>query len=218
MKQVSKKLSSANLMTLIKCFMICCAIAAIGIAIDNVDNLKWFAAVAITIVIIAFVCLYYISQREGQAQNDQQVEKQLKYLQEGRAKQTELFEELKNNQDPTWSDIVDAIEIGFNFYPRTMYKIIAQANIMDVIEVSNIKKQLYWNQNSLRSALDAIDSVFEKSFDDQILTQLIEQFKNIHQLCGYEGYNTLLKSIGSYSHIAKHVQLKPKALSQDQLS
>ena len=218
MKQVSKRLSSVNLLVLIKCFMICCTIAAMGIAVDNIENVGWFLVATITILVIAFVCWYRIQQREHQTKIDQQQQKQLKDSQEKRAKQIELFETLKNNENPTWSDIIGAIEIGFYIDHRTMCKIIAQAKIAEVIEVSNIKKQLYWKQESLSAALDAIESAFKKCFDDKILTQLIEQFKNIDQYCGYDGYNTLSKSISNRSHIAKHVQLKSKSLSQVQLN
>lgn len=205
-------------MTFIKCFLILCTFAAITIAINNADNLFWFIPAVVIIVIIAGVCWHHIQKREEQNKIDQQQEKQSNDLLERRTRKIELLEKLKNSQNPSWSDIVDASEFGFSYDAKALYEIIASANVMDLITVSNIKMQLYWKNGSLSVPLTAIDSVFENCFDDRILMRLIEQFKKIDEIQGYNGYNTLTNVITNYKHIAKYVQFKSKSFSQPQLN
>lgn len=140
--------------------------------------------------------------KELQVREAQQVEERKKIA-------NEAFTALKKAEKPTWNDIFYITNNGFREMSAIPHVVIANANLVELIEVSDIKSKIKWGHYEFEVALKALTAVANNSYDDEVLQKIIEQVKALEKFSSYNGYSALRTIIkNEYRMLLELVNLK----------
>ncbi len=105
----------------------------------------------------------------------------------------ELLGKIQGQEKVTWTDIQTLYFDGKITIPSSL---IVKANFMELVEISNIKKQLNFIPNHVEFAADRFDSIL-KGCNDELIQKVIDQLKCLEEYKGYGGYTALVKTLNN---------------------
>lgn len=104
---------------------------------------------------------------------------------------------LGTDHNLSWDDVF-FLRNNFSDGETYILKRISQLSLIDLLEISKVKKTIVWN-NSLEAALCLIEIIVKKLYDDILLKEYIEQveslIKGTLEYKDYKGYEALIKRI-----------------------
>jgi len=113
-----------------------------------------------------------------------------------------LIESINSKEQPLWSEILPVVQY-FSLCPSKFSEIASKiplAPLSQVVWISKIKKAIVWGGN-FQEALQAIEKLVAKSYDDEelqlFIKQLDEFIKLISQCKDFKGYEEIMKCIES---------------------
>lgn len=165
----------------------------------------WVMGIFAALVLMALAVLLIKQHREEKAdkkrvlvfkaQRDaEDVERQIRNEERKKIKeegQQMLSSLMEKHAELSWKDLLEIIKKGADIPDE----VVLSANLLDLIEVSNVKNQIFFKPNSIKEALLWISQIADKCHNDDYLTISKKQIKKIESLKSYTGYNCLVKTM-----------------------
>ncbi len=176
--------------------------------------------VGVIVVILFLIFLYATLEKQNEERRERELYEKNKTENEKQAmenlnKAMQMKEDLQNSPKSGMimsQEIIEFLKFVYKFHlsNRVCLKpqVLVELKIIDLIEVSEVKKQIRFENDAVLVAFYHFNSLVKDCFDDEILNSLREQLLKLEILEDYKGYDVLvnLRDKNNFQHILKLLQ------------
>jgi uncharacterized membrane protein len=162
----------------------------------------WVMGILAILVVIALVVLIIREYREKKADKKRalvckaqnaadEIKRQTKNEERKKMKeegQQMLRALMIKSSELSWKDLLKIMDKGVQI-PDEM---VLRANFFDLIEVSNVKNQIFYNPHLIRQMVSALGQAADDCHNDSHLQRVRVQLEKLRTLSPYLGYNSLM--------------------------
>lgn len=173
----------------------------------NSEAPLWVIGTLCVFLIIAFTLVSVRDYREKRAEKRKEKVRlaQVQLEREEREKKKEegvrMLKALESKPSVSWGELLKVMENHVSI----PVEIALSADLISLIEVSDVKKQIFFNPDLMKGALNAIRRAADRCHNDEYLTKAKEQLQRLEALESYTGYDQLMKIVKADGRIPEYL-------------
>lgn len=153
------------------------------------------------------IALAFKAQRDAEeVQYQLKKEKRQKMKEEGEQMLSALMEK---HTELSWKDLLKVMENQVHIPDE----IALSADLLSLIQVSDVKNQIFFNPDLMKGALNAIHRAADRCHNDEYLKKAKQQLQKLKTLESYTGYDQLMKIVKADGCIPEYLLEKSTSLN-----
>lgn len=175
----------------------------------------WIAGIFSTFLIvgITLVCVRDYREKKVEKRKEKVRLAQVQLEKEEREKKKEeglrMLQALEGEPSVLWIDLLKVMENRV-YIPDEMA---LSADLLSLIQVSDVKNQIFFNPDLVKGALNAIHRAADRCHNDEYLIKAKEQLQRLKTLESYTGYDQLMKIVKADGRIPEYLLEKSPRLN-----
>lgn len=173
----------------------------------------WIAGIFSTFLIVRTALIGVRDYREKKAEKRKekarlaQVQLEKEEREKKKAEGQRILKALEGEPSVSWGELLKVIENRVSI----PHEIALSADLMSLIEVSDVKKQIFFNPHLMKNVLYVLSNAADRCHNDEYLKKAKEQLSKLKTLESYAGYDQLMKIVRANDCIPEYLLEKSLA-------